>query len=603
MPPSQLDPVITPDIDAITLKALAKDPDDRYQSAREMKADIARVLAGQQATAMVPPVASENDNATRLVPSVPVVPATQPDPDGPIDDFDDEEDEEPKNRAGLIVFIVGLAVLLVAGGAFALYNLTNGGNPGANQTPSFTPTPQVPKTTVPRVKGMNQEAATSLLTNAKLKVEVKKVAGKNDATLNTVTKQTPDDGQEVDEGSTVKIEINQGPKQVQIPDNLIGKDVDDAKKALKKLDFDVEVVDATDEPDDAKAGEVLEVDPKEGSTHDLGTTVTLTVATGESEVPTLTGRTVESATDAAKEAGFDVKVVNREDANETPDTIIDQDPEAGSMLPRGETITIYKAVMPEESSPPPSSSSPSPVRLVHSAERLAVAGGCRRRRGFRLRRLISAEPGGGTDRRSLRRAHGLSAPAGSGLVGRARGDPARINSCPGIKAVDSGAGEVPGVPSDHGQAVRQCGAGDQRVMTWCSIRNMEWSHAPRRGKIDGQDPVEETRQHELLEPSQQDAGLLGILTAAEQDPRFDLDHRHDTDRQFGGTLRRDPALHPRIAGALAQFAEDVGIQQIHQRSAGRRSRPIGSISKSMSSGISSQSARSRGVCRSRSYSA
>jgi eukaryotic-like serine/threonine-protein kinase len=213
---------------------------------------------------------------------------------------------------------------------------------------------------VPRVKGMTKEAATSVLTNANLKVQAKNVSGKSDATLNTVVKQNPDEGEEIDEGSTVTIDVNVGPKQVQIPDNLIGKDVDKAKKALEDLDFDVEVDDATDEPLDAEAGEVLDVDPKEGSTHDAGTTVTLIVATGESPVPNLVGRTVESAQQEAEDKGFEIKVVNRETTDEPPETIFDQDPKEGTMLPRGETITVYKAVEPEESSPPPSSSSPPP---------------------------------------------------------------------------------------------------------------------------------------------------------------------------------------------------------------------------------------------------
>src|SRR5829696_2180581 len=64
VPPSQIDPVITPDIDAITLKALAKDPADRYQTARDMKSDITRVLAGHEVTAVVPRVAGATAVAT-----------------------------------------------------------------------------------------------------------------------------------------------------------------------------------------------------------------------------------------------------------------------------------------------------------------------------------------------------------------------------------------------------------------------------------------------------------------------------------------------------------------------------------------------------------
>ena len=104
VPPSQLDSVITADIDAITLKALAKDPADRYQSAREMKADLTRVLAGQQSTAVVPRVAETA--ATRpvraAVADLPTRVAAPPMvvPPPAADAYEDLEDEEPRTPGG-----------------------------------------------------------------------------------------------------------------------------------------------------------------------------------------------------------------------------------------------------------------------------------------------------------------------------------------------------------------------------------------------------------------------------------------------------------------------------------------------------------------------
>src|SRR5215208_4557157 len=99
VPPSQVDSVITPDIDAITLKALAKDPADRYQSAKEMKDDISRLLAGQQttaqqATSVVPlaagaMAANAYDDATHVATPPTFVPPAGP--EGPEEEYEEEE--------------------------------------------------------------------------------------------------------------------------------------------------------------------------------------------------------------------------------------------------------------------------------------------------------------------------------------------------------------------------------------------------------------------------------------------------------------------------------------------------------------------------------
>ncbi len=336
VPPSQLDPVITGDIDAITLKSLAKDPADRYQSAREMKNDISRVLAGQQATAVVPRVVEQEVAKTRVTRAV----ASVPDPADP------EPEEEPrKSRVGLVVLITALALLVLGGGAWGLYRFYN------------PTTPTVQMVTVPAVLGNSQAEAESNLLNAKLVPKFTKVNGPNDQTVNTATKQTPVGGDSVPVNSTITVEVNQGPKTGTIPDGLVGEDKDKVKSALEDAGFtSVNVVEATTEPITAKKDEVLSVLPAEGESAALGEDITVTYATGMSPVPLLTQRTRSQAEADAKAAGFDKVRFTTKESSQPEGLVVEQNPEANKVVSRSTRLEL--TVAKPKPSPPPTTTPP-----------------------------------------------------------------------------------------------------------------------------------------------------------------------------------------------------------------------------------------------------
>ncbi|HEY5787774.1 MAG TPA: Stk1 family PASTA domain-containing Ser/Thr kinase [Microlunatus sp.] len=331
VPPSQLDPEITPDIDAITLKALAKDADDRYQSAREFKNDITRVLAGQQATAAIPRPIPESEVPTRI--------ATRPAPTPPL--VAEDVDEEPKRRGGLIALVVVLAVILIGGVAWGIYRWTQ---------PNEPPPPAL--VAVPNVLTYTSDQATARLEGVGLTSTIRKVNGPAD-TKGQVTQQDPIAETQVEVNSSVTITVNQGPETGTIPDGLVGKDRNAAEDRLNDAGFDsVDAKAASSEPNDAKAGQVLTVSPKEGSTVALSTKVTLTYASGESSVPNLVGVNRERAEEDAKTAGFKVRFTEQEADDQPPGLVTSQDPDAGSMLARGETISVVVAVAPKPTPTP-----------------------------------------------------------------------------------------------------------------------------------------------------------------------------------------------------------------------------------------------------------
>jgi eukaryotic-like serine/threonine-protein kinase len=345
VPPSQVDPVITPDIDAIVLKALAKDPAERYQSARDMKADVNRVLAGQQPTAVVPRVAAAETVPVDASPTAVAAPVVVPPPDQLTDEL--VEEEEGRNRVGLGILIAALVALLLAVGGYGLWRF-------------IADTPQaVAKVAVPNVLTYQEQQAVDRLEEVNLEASVKHVNG-DIKSAGTVTAQDPIAGTQVEPSSTVTITVNDGPKTGKIPSGLVGKDVDEAEEILEKAKFTNVVTEtAEEEPADAKADEVLSVRPGEGSTVPLDQKITLSHATGESKVPVLTGKTPAQAESDARSAGFTNFKRTDEVSDETPGVVFEQSPKAGSEVPRDTEIAYTVAV--ERPAPEPE---PEPTRTV-----------------------------------------------------------------------------------------------------------------------------------------------------------------------------------------------------------------------------------------------
>jgi eukaryotic-like serine/threonine-protein kinase len=366
VPPSQLDPEITPEIDAVVLKALAKDPDDRYQSAAEMRADISRLLSGEQTTAqrttaVVPMAAGAMAANAYDTPTHVAGPPTILPPE-PVEEAEYQEEEPQKSRVGLAILIGALIVLVLGLGGWALYRVLN-------------PADAVAKVEVPSVLGWTEQQARDQLTANNLQVEVKKENG-DEQTKGTITAQDPVGGTEVPENSTVTITLNEGPKTGTIPDDLVGQDVDEVENTLDDLKFsNVSTVAAKSEDPDTQPGEVISISPKEGSTVPLDSKITVRYATGKSKVPNFEGLTRAAAIREARDAGFGEPQFSKRESSKPAGTVIAQDPDAGTTVDRDTRIQLTLATEPppppppttEQPTEPPTTSTTQPTATPTSA--------------------------------------------------------------------------------------------------------------------------------------------------------------------------------------------------------------------------------------------
>ncbi|WP_433013018.1 Stk1 family PASTA domain-containing Ser/Thr kinase [Kribbella sp. CA-294648] len=369
LPPSSFDPDIPPEVDAVVLKALTKNREHRYQSANEMRQDIHRVLAGQQVTAPMAAVAETRSMApTQVAPAAATVPYQPQSNDllPPDDGGDEAETARARRNRGLAYFLLGLAIVAIAVGAYAL--ITNMGdkdkaNPGGGQTTSTTTSQPAEQVEVPTVEGLALTAATELLTAEGLTVkptyQASDTVGKS-----TVISQNPPSGTKVAKNSAVALVVSSGqaePSTFPVPD-VLGKPESEAKKLLQDSPGDFKVSSNTKEVDnEAPKGTVIKIDPGPDQQYPKGQRFTLTVSTGQTEVtvPDVVTLTRADAEKELKALGLTVGILNDDtNPNAVEDTVTKQSVKAETKVKQGTKVTLYIAVKPTPTNTPSPTETP-----------------------------------------------------------------------------------------------------------------------------------------------------------------------------------------------------------------------------------------------------
>ncbi|WP_055693724.1 Stk1 family PASTA domain-containing Ser/Thr kinase [Streptomyces prasinopilosus] len=291
--PSVFDPEVTPEIDAITLKALVKDPDYRYQSADEMRADIEAYLDGQPVAATAAMGAAgyggyPDDQATTALRSdsgapTSMLPPMNPDNGGyGYDDRAGRRRQQKKNNTSTILLVAAGALVLIGAILIGRWAFSGDGGPGDDtvKTPNFI--------------GLTKDAAEKQATNVDLVLEFTEKPCEKQAKGN-ICDQDPAKGTDVDKKSIVNLVVSTGAPKVAVP-SVVGDNIDDARAELEgdKYSF---VVETKEKEAPETAGTVLDQDPPLGEEVEKGTTITLTVAkaVARSTVPDVLGKTCDEA--------------------------------------------------------------------------------------------------------------------------------------------------------------------------------------------------------------------------------------------------------------------------------------------------------------------
>ncbi|MDQ1027778.1 beta-lactam-binding protein with PASTA domain/serine/threonine protein kinase [Streptomyces umbrinus] len=345
--PSVFDPEITPEMDAIVLKALTKDPDYRYQSADEMRVDIEACLDGQPvaATAAMGSVGYggyPDDRPTTALRSTDaqatsMLPPMNPDDGGfGYDDRAGRRRQQKKSNTSTILLVVAGLLVLVGAILIGKWAFTGQGGSGDDAFPA------------PNFVNQTQSEAEKLATNRELELKIDSKPCEN-TPKNSVCAQNPRAETQVKKGDTITLTVSTGAPKVAVP-NVIDDPVDEATEKLEDDKYGFTVKTESKESSETP-GTVLEQDPTAGDEVEKGSTITLTVAKEkeQSTVPDVSGLSCDDAKAQMEQNDLKGTCTDVEtDDDNLVGKVVATSPTANSSADPGSTVNIQIGKAAEE---------------------------------------------------------------------------------------------------------------------------------------------------------------------------------------------------------------------------------------------------------------
>ncbi|MDO4920123.1 Stk1 family PASTA domain-containing Ser/Thr kinase [Kocuria sp.] len=386
--PSALNPRLPSAVDRFMERALAKDPQDRFADAGQMRRavrELAATLPGDMDATRPMAATGAAGSSTKTLPAVgagaptAVVTAagrsedTEPSPVADRERFDpDPQDrtavpgshsdrpEKPRRRRGWVLALVLVLLLALIGVGTVL----------GVQWWQAHQVEQVARVSVPQVKGMDSTTAENTLRDAGLNPSFTTEHSESVPEKHVID-ASPAAGTEVDSGSTVTVRVSDGPGSVTVPQDLVGQSLEYARGSLRDAGLTVGAVETVNSAT-VPANSVVSADPVPGASVAKGSAVGLRVSSGKVTVPDLVGRSRSDAEAALR--AEDVRLTSDVEIRETEDaetgTVLEQSAPAGSSVNQGSTVTLTVArrVTPSPTSTPTPTPSETPEETATPAQ-------------------------------------------------------------------------------------------------------------------------------------------------------------------------------------------------------------------------------------------